>query len=56
MGKAQLTSKMSWGAVNEYVSFFSQLYHFLAYSIKKPKMQLEKGMFIISIDVDVGRI
>lgn len=35
-------------------SFFSQLYHFLAYSIKKPKMQLEKGMFIISIDVDVG--
>ena len=36
------------------VSFLSQLYHFLAYSIKKPKMQLEKGMFIISIDVDVG--
>jgi len=36
------------------VSLFSQLYHFLAYSIKKPKMQLEKGMFIISIDVDVG--
>jgi peptidoglycan/xylan/chitin deacetylase (PgdA/CDA1 family) len=26
----------------------------LAYSIEKPKMQLEKGMFIISIDVDVG--
>lgn len=36
------------------VSFLSQLYHFLAYSIKKPKMQLEKGMFIISIDVDAG--
>jgi hypothetical protein len=36
------------------VSFSSQLYHFLAYSIKKPKMQLENGMLIISIDVDVG--
>lgn len=36
------------------VSFFSQLYHFLIYSIEKPKMQLENGMFIISIDVDVG--
>ena len=35
-------------------SFFSQLYHFMAFSIKKPKMQLEKGMFIISIDVDAG--
>jgi peptidoglycan/xylan/chitin deacetylase (PgdA/CDA1 family) len=41
-------------STNEYVSFFSQLYHFLAFSIKKPKMQLEKGMLIISIDVDVG--
>jgi len=40
--------------MSKYVSLFSQLYHFLAYSIKKPKMQLEKGMFIISIDVDVG--
>jgi len=37
--------------IKEYIS---QLYHFLAYSIKKPKMQLEEGMFIISIDVDVG--
>jgi hypothetical protein len=36
------------------ISFFSQLYHFLAYSIKKPKMRLENGMFMISIDVDVG--
>ena len=40
--------------MNRYVSLFSQLYHVLAYSIKKPKMQLEKSMFIISIDVDVG--
>ena len=38
----------------KYVSLFSHLYHFLAYSIKKPRMQLETGMFIISIDVDVG--
>jgi len=45
---------MSGGNINEYVSFFSQLYHFFAYSIKKPKMQLERGMFILSIDVDVG--
>jgi peptidoglycan/xylan/chitin deacetylase (PgdA/CDA1 family) len=49
--RARKTSK---SAINEYVSFFSQLYHFLAYSIEKPKMQLEKGMFIISVDVDVG--
>jgi hypothetical protein len=54
MVNSTLTSKMSGGTINEYVSFFSQLSHFLAYSIKKPKMQLEKGMFIISIDVDVG--
>ena len=51
---ATRVSKMSRGTINEYVSLFSQLYHFLAYSIKKPKMQLEKGMFIISVDVDVG--
>jgi peptidoglycan/xylan/chitin deacetylase (PgdA/CDA1 family) len=50
----QRTSKISRGTINNYVSFFSHLYHFLAYSIKKPKMQLEAGMFIISIDVDVG--
>jgi hypothetical protein len=36
------------------VSFFSQLYHFVAFRLKKPKMQLENGMLIISIDVDVG--
>lgn len=36
------------------VSFLSQLYHLVAYRLKKPEMQLEKGMFIISIDVDVG--
>jgi len=35
-------------------SLLSQLFHFSAYSIKEPKMQLNKGMLIISIDVDVG--
>lgn len=35
-------------------SVVSQLYHLVAFKLKKPKMQLEKGMFIISIDVDVG--
>ena len=43
-----------WNMMSKYVSFFSQLYHSLAYSIKKPEMQLENGMLIISIDVDVG--
>jgi peptidoglycan/xylan/chitin deacetylase (PgdA/CDA1 family) len=32
----------------------SELGHFFTYSIRKPKMSLEKGMIIISIDVDVG--
>lgn len=45
---------MGGNIIEKYASFFSQLYHFLAYSIKKPKMQLEKGMLIFSIDVDVG--
>jgi hypothetical protein len=36
------------------VSFFSELYHFVAFRLKKTKMQLESGMLIISIDVDVG--
>jgi len=36
------------------ISFFSQLYHFFAFRLEKPRMQLENGMLIISIDVDVG--
>ena len=41
---------------NKIVSFSSRLYalSFLVYSIRKPEMQLEKGMLIISIEVDVG--
>jgi hypothetical protein len=32
----------------------SQLYRFSVYFLEKPKMQLKNGMFIISVDVDVG--
>lgn len=31
-----------------------QLYYLLNYSIRKPKTQLEHGMLIISVDIDVG--
>lgn len=40
--------------MKRYISLFSQLYHLAVYSIEKPKIQFEKGIFIISIDVDVG--
>jgi hypothetical protein len=36
-------------------SALSQLYHLAAFKIRKPGTQLEKGMFIISIDIDVGQ-
>lgn len=36
------------------ISFFSQLFHLLSFKIKKPKMNLQTGMLIISVDVDVG--
>jgi hypothetical protein len=36
------------------LNFISQLSHFLVYSIRRPKMLLEKGMLIISTDIDVG--
>jgi len=38
-------------------SLFSQMWHFLRYSIKKtktPSIAIENGMLIISVDVDVG--
>lgn len=38
----------------QYGALLSQLYHFFAYAFKRPKMRLENGMFIISIDVDAG--
>jgi len=34
--------------------FLSQLYRFSVYSFEEPKIQLKNGMFIISVDVDVG--
>lgn len=36
------------------ISSISQMYHFVLFELKKPRMQLENGMLIISIDVDVG--
>lgn len=36
------------------VSMFSQMYHFVAFGLKKPRVQYDKGMLIISIDVDAG--
>jgi hypothetical protein len=35
-------------------NFISQLGHFFTYSIRTPKMSLEKGMLIISTDIDAG--
>jgi hypothetical protein len=35
-------------------NFISQLSHFFMYSIRKPKASFEKGMLVISIDIDVG--
>jgi len=39
---------------NERLSFFSQIYHFVRFSLKKPKLRFENAMFITSIDIDVG--
>jgi len=36
-------------------SFFSQIYHFVAFRLEAPKTQLQNGMLVISIDVDVGK-
>lgn len=35
-------------------SYLSQLSHLVKYSLDRPKMRLEKGMLITSIDIDVG--
>jgi hypothetical protein len=35
-------------------NYVSQISHFLIYSIRKPRMSLEKGMLIVSTDIDVG--
>ena len=36
------------------ITFLSELQHLVAFKLWKPKMQLETGMLITSIDVDVG--
>lgn len=38
----------------KYISYISQLYHYIKYSLHKPKFQFNKAMFITSIDIDVG--
>jgi peptidoglycan/xylan/chitin deacetylase (PgdA/CDA1 family) len=40
--------------MKKYHSSLSELYHFVAYSIKRPERHFEKAMLITSIDVDVG--
>lgn len=42
---------MFWGKT---IAFLYQLYHFVVYELQEPKMQLENGMLIVSIDIDVG--
>lgn len=37
-----------------YISPLSQLYHLVAFTLRKPKMRLENGTLIVSVDVDVG--
>lgn len=41
-------------AVELTISSVSQLYHYALFEVKKPKTTLEKGMLIVSVDVDVG--
>jgi peptidoglycan/xylan/chitin deacetylase (PgdA/CDA1 family) len=40
--------------ISKYVSIFSQFYHWTAFASRKPKMRLENGVLITSIDIDVG--
>ncbi len=40
--------------MKKHATLFSQLSHFLVFLVKRPKAQFEKGMLIVSVDVDVG--
>ena len=40
--------------LDKYVSLPLESCLYFAYSVKKPKIRLENGMFIVSVDVDVG--
>lgn len=40
--------------IDESVTFTSGLYHFFNFRLRKQKTELENGMLIISVDVDVG--
>jgi len=50
----QARAKIRLRNMDKYSTWSSQLYRFFVYSLQRPKMQLENGMFIISVDVDVG--
>lgn len=41
-------------AVETSISMFSQMYHFVAFGLKKARMQFDNGMIVVSIDVDAG--
>jgi len=41
--------------IQRFGSILSQFLHFFAYRFTEQKMELEKGMLIVSIDVDVGK-
>jgi peptidoglycan/xylan/chitin deacetylase (PgdA/CDA1 family) len=47
-------SKTSRRATELSASFVSQVSHYFTLGLKKPRMQFEKAMLIMSIDVDVG--
>jgi len=40
--------------IKNYLSVFSQMAHYIAFSCKKPSISFDKGLLIFSIDVDVG--
>jgi hypothetical protein len=40
--------------MDKYGTLFSQLFRSVVYLLQRPMMQVEKGMLIISVDVDVG--
>ncbi len=49
-----LLSEKRGRAIELSVSLFSQLYHYAVFGLMKPKTVLDKGMIVMSVDVDVG--
>ena len=54
ISSATVKSPKKGSMVETSVSMFSQMYHFVALGLKKPRIQFDSGMLIISIDVDAG--